>query len=192
MKKVVSSENIDSNTVFCINCGEEIPAETEFCPECGAGQDPSELSVDKSSTSAEHSGFTSWVVGFEPGNTLRNITVGFLYIIFLSVGIVLLVYSYLAENPNYVKYAEYYAALSIMLVGLSGFAGGSILSGAAVIIVIGIGALFIPQVREKLNIESVPGVDDTNTIRKNLAIGFIYYFAASITVTFIIGAGVAA
>lgn len=185
-----------SNNAFCINCGEEIPSDTEICTECGANQDPSELGANNYSEETNHDGFTSWAIGFKPGYTLRNIIVAFLYITITSVGILLIVYAYLVENPKYTKYAGYYAAVSLSGFGLFLFALGVSTSGIIVsmigsLFVIGIGVLFIPQVRQKLNIKTVPGVDKENTAGRNIAIGFIYYFISTIAVTGILGVTVA-
>lgn len=160
--------NSDAGTAFCINCGEEISSDTDFCPECGSSQNPESLETVEESDTAKNRGFTSWAIGFKPGKTGRNVLVGIAYLLFLGIGIPLLIYAYLVENPEKTKYVSVLAGVLFILVGLGTLADGSIRGIVAGVIAIIIGVLFIPQVREKLSIGSPPGISEGNTARRNL------------------------
>ena len=95
---------------YCMNCGSEISGDTNFCPECGSSQEPEKIETQESTVDGQDvekvkdDGFTSWAIGFQPGKTGRNILVGLAYFLFYFVGIPLLVYAYLRENPGKAKY----------------------------------------------------------------------------------------
>jgi hypothetical protein len=119
-----TESNTKSNVAFCVNCGEEISAGTQFCPECGSNQDPSEFVEEGAPETTEHDGFTSWAIGFEPGETGRNILVGLAYFFFYPIGIPLLLYAYLRENPEDSKYVAYAGGVLLLVMSLGAFAQG--------------------------------------------------------------------
>lgn len=177
---VSEDENGEPETVFCINCGEEIAADTDFCPECGSGQDPEDLAGDDEPV--DHNGFTSWAIGFEPGNTMRNVLVGIAYFVFYYVGIPLLVYAYLDENPGAKKYFAWVGGGLLILVGLAMFSQANARGIAAGILALGLGLFFLPTVRQRSGIGDVPGITDGNSTRRNLLTGVGYGLGSVIAV----------
>lgn len=172
----------EPETAFCINCGEEISADAELCPECGSGQVPENLGTTETSDNIKQSGFTSWAIGFKPGQTGRNILVGIVYLLFLSFGIPLLIYGYVCENPEKSKYVAWITGALFILVALGAFVAGStrgIIAGGLSLV---IGLLFLPVVREKLSIESPPGITEGNTSRRNLLTGVAYGLGSMVVV----------
>jgi len=167
----------ETGTAYCINCGEEIPAETEFCPECGSSQDPNQMEASEEAT--EGSGFTSWAPGFKPGSTFRNILIGIAYILFFYIGIFLLVYGYIKENPESGSKFAWVLGILLILAGLGGFTDGTTrgIIGGIVAVVIGIVAL--PIVRDKIGFGSPPpGIEEGNTARRNALISVGYGIGA--------------
>jgi hypothetical protein len=171
----MSSTDEGTDTVFCISCGTELDADTEFCPECGSNQSPE--SLNSGTEAATNDGFTSWAIGFKPGHTLRNVVVGLAYLLFYVVGIPLLIYAYLVENPGKGKYFAWAAGGLLMLAGLGTLVEGTMPAIAAGLIVIAIGLAFLPMVRRKLGVGSPPGIDEHNSARRNVLIGVGYGFA---------------
>lgn len=70
----------------------------------------------------------------------------------------------------------------LILMALGAFASGSFRGVAAGLLAAGLGLLFIPAVREKLNIGEVPGIEETNSDRRNVLTGVGYGFLSIIAV----------
>lgn len=72
--------NSRSETIYCIHCGEEIPAETNFCPECGSERDTEtgeRAEDDTSRTEDEDTGLRHRLPGISKENsTRRNVMSG--------------------------------------------------------------------------------------------------------------------
>jgi hypothetical protein len=173
---VASEEN-----AFCISCGEEISSNENFCPECGASQDPEELN-DGNAEADDHTGFTSWAIGFKPGSTLRNILVGFVYVLFTGLSVAVLIYAYLKEHPEKLSTAAWISGIFFILAGAGAFADGSGRGIIAGVISIIIGVLYLPAVRERLPIGSPPGIDEVNTGRRNALVSTGYWFGGAMIV----------
>lgn len=171
----MSSADEGTDTVFCISCGTELDTDTEFCPECGSDQSPE--SLNSGTEPATNDGFTSWAIGFKPGHTLRNVVVGLAYFLFYAIGIPLLIYAYLVENPGKGKYFAWAGGGLLMLAGLGTLVEGTMPAVAAGLIVIAIGLMFLPIVRRRLGVGSPPGIDEHNSARRNLLVGVGYGFA---------------
>lgn len=86
----MSEENSNSGqeTVYCIECGEEISSNTAFCPECGSEQDIGVEEGERSgSDEAESEGLRYKFPGISKGNTTRrNVLIGTGYSI-LGLGV---------------------------------------------------------------------------------------------------------
>lgn len=182
---MVSEDQNGGGTRFCISCGTEMPANTTYCPDCGSSQNPDELAEESEGT-ADHDGFTSWAYGFRPGETGRNVLVGLGYFLFYFVGVPLLIYAYLVEHPDKRKYFVYAGVVLLVLVGLGALSDGSIQGIAAGVLALALSALFLPVTRQKLGIEGLPGVDETNSDRRNVLTGVGYGFVS------VLGVGVLA
>lgn len=167
-------------TVFCINCGSEIFPDATFCPECGSGQDPESLDPEKQANTGErheptnHDGFTSWAIGFRPGETDRNILIGFAYVLFYVVGVPLLIYAYLRENPSKSKYFAWFGGGLLILMSVSALSVGTIwgiiVGGLSLLL----GISFLPVVRQKLGLGGVPGIDVADSARRSVIVGSGY------------------
>lgn len=166
---------------FCISCGEEISSNENFCPECGASQDPEELN-DGNAEADDHTGFTSWAIGFKPGSTLRNIIVGFVYLLFTGLSVAVLIYAYLKEHPEKLSTAAWISGIFFILAGAGAFADGSGRGIIAGVISMIIGVLYLPAVRERLPTGSPPGIDEVNTGRRNALVSTGYWFGGAIIV----------
>jgi hypothetical protein len=156
-----------------MNCGEEIAASTEFCPECGASQDPEQIGQKEGDTSTD-TGFTSWALGFKPGSTGRNILIGTAYAMFAAVGIPLLVYAYLKENPEKSTYIAWIAGINLIFLALLAISQSTIwgyISGGVSLLA---GVFFLPIVRQRLGVSRVPGIDVENSARRSVIVGTIY------------------
>lgn len=167
----------NTETVFCINCGSEISADTAFCPECGSNQNPDQ--IETGGEAPEESGFTTWAPGFKPGSTLRNIVVGLVYLGFFYIGIFILAYGYLKENPESGSKFAWILGVLLILAGLGGFTDGTAqgIIGGVIALLLGVAAL--PIVREKIGIGSpAPGIKEVNTARRNALISVGYGFGA--------------
>lgn len=168
-------------SMFCINCGEEISPEQTYCPECGASQDPSEL-ADSNEKLDSHDGFTSWAIGFKPGNTVRNVLVGLTYLIFSGLGVLVLIYGYLKENPDKLRTAAWISGIFFLLAGAGAFADGSGRGIIAGVISIGIGGLYLPAIRDRLPVDIPPGIGDVNTDRRNVLVSTGYWVGGAVIV----------
>lgn len=177
----------DENGVYCINCGSEVSTDTTLCPECGSNQDPEQYTSGRSNESVEHDGFTSWAIGFKPTETGRNIIVGILYVLFSGIGVPLLIIGYLLDNPGKMRYLQYIWAGLLMLFALASFSVGTPVAFAVGAIVIGVGAMFIPQVRDRINLNDPPGIGETNSARRNFLTGTGYAFGGFIISTAAVG-----
>jgi hypothetical protein len=160
-------------SAFCIECGEKISVDTEFCPECGKSQDPEQILANEESS--EGTGFTNWAPGFEPDNTIRNAAVGLSYVLFLAIGIPVLAYGYLKENPESGSKFAWALGVLLILAGLGGFTDGTTggIFGGSVAITVGI--VVLPIVREKIGIGSPPpGIEEGNPARRNAIVSVGY------------------
>jgi multisubunit Na+/H+ antiporter MnhB subunit len=165
------------NTVYCINCGEEIAADTEFCPECGSTQAPDQ--VEAVEQDSEESGFTSWAPGFKPGSTLRNVIVGLAYLAFFYIGIFALTYGYLKKNPESGSTFAWVLGILLIIAGLGGFTDGTTQGIIGGIIAVVVGVAVLPIIREKIGVGSPPpGIEEGNTARRNALISVGYGIGA--------------
>lgn len=156
----------NKETAFCIDCGEGIPVDTEFCPQCGSTQDPKQMEAGEESS--EGTGFMSWAPGFKPGNTVRNVVVGIGYVFFFYIGVFVLAYGYMKENPESGSTFAWVLGILLILAGLGGLTDGTargIIGGMVAVIV---GVVVLPIVRERIGIGSPPpGIEAGNTARRN-------------------------
>lgn len=171
---VMAGDGGERKTAYCIGCGEEISASIEYCPECGSSQSLEDLSADSDSSSGTNSGFTSWAIGFRPGRTGRNIAVALAYFFFYPIGIPLLLYGYLRENPGKGTYFAWAGGALLILLSFSYFADGSTRGLIGGVVTLGLGLFFLPVVREKLGIGNVPGINEHNSTRRNVLTGIAY------------------
>lgn len=109
---------------YCTDCGEQLPAESAYCPACGSAHAASEV------TTTDHTGITSWAIGFVPGATGRNILVTVAYALFYYIGLPLLVYAYWRRGGTYRK--RTYWGLGLLGGGFVAFIIVAALIGAAV------------------------------------------------------------
>lgn len=166
------------NTSYCINCGEEISADTGFCPECGSTQDPEQIEEAEEGAS-EDAGFTSWAPGFKPSSTGRNILVGIAYFFFFYIGIFVLVYGYLKENPESGSTFAWVLGALLILAGFGGLTEGTAVGIIGGIIAVVVGIVVLPIVRDKIGIGSPPpGIKQVNTARRNALTSMGYGFGA--------------
>lgn len=119
----------DDDESYCIHCGEPIASTADHCPECGEAQtlDTSETGDDDTDGTDDGTGFTSWAIGFEPGETPRNVAVAFAYFFFYFVGIPLLIYAYWRRGGKYKK--RTYAIVGVLLISFVGLAAIGALVG---------------------------------------------------------------
>jgi hypothetical protein len=177
MVKNNSNPTSNTETVFCINCGSEISVDTDFCPECGSSQDPSKVEADEESP--EGSGFTTWAPGFKPSSTLRNIVIGVLYLGFFYIGVFVLIYGYLKENPESGSKFAWILGIVLILAGFGGFTEGTAQGIVGGVIAVLLGIVALPIVREKIGVGSpAPGIKKVNTARRNALISVGYGFGA--------------
>lgn len=101
----------ESHEKYCTNCGATLPSGAETCPECGSAQ-PVDGGGGGSGPDGE--GLTSWAIGFEPGESGRNVLVGLGYLFFWPVGLALLLYAY----PGVAMTRRRWLMVGLVLVGL--------------------------------------------------------------------------
>jgi len=168
------------DTAYCMNCGSEISGDTNFCPECGSSQEPEKIEAQESKVDGQDvekvkdDGFTSWAIGFQPGKTGRNILVGLAYFLFYFVGIPLLMYAYLRENPDKAKYFAWVGGVLIILMAIPAISQGTVWGFIAGGIILLLGLFFLPIIRKKLGLGSVPGIDVEDSARRSVIVGTGY------------------
>jgi hypothetical protein len=164
-------------TVFCINCGTEMSSTINFCPECESTQNPEKLEIGEGSSGEE--GFSFWAPGFEPGSTIWNVAVGIVYLTILPIGVFVLIYGYLKENPESSGTFAWILGILFILAGLGSVTEGtgqSIVSGFISVV---IGVVLLPIVREGIGIGSPPpGIEEENSARRNALIRLGYGVSA--------------
>lgn len=168
----------ENDTSYCMNCGEEIAASTEFCPECGVSQDPEQIGETEGDTPTD-AGFTSWALGFKPGSTGRNILVGTAYFLSSIIGIFVLVYSYLKENPESGSTFAWVLGILLVLAGLGGLTDGTAQGVIGGVIAVLVGTAALPIVRDRIGIGNPPpGIEEGNTARRNAMVSVGYGLGA--------------
>lgn len=151
------NDETNSRTVYCTECGEEISPDTNFCPECGSEQGV-ESGDREDSAGGTNSADREDAAGGEDS----------------------------ADGGGYVgrlgRYAAWAGGGILVLAGLGALTDGTPRSVGAGVVSLAIGLFFLPVVRDRAGIGTLPGIDPQHTSRRNVLTGVAYGLGGLLTV----------